>query len=73
MRGKSTILVICGLDMAMREQLAVSDIHAVIIDDPHNLSADTLPRFRPEELLQAAMNPTPSRGPQPRTKYPRRR
>lgn len=65
-----SMFVICGIDLATRTGLGG---HVVMIDDPAADAVRELRRFRPEELLQAAMNPAPSRGPKPRTKYPRRR
>lgn len=79
------VLVICGLDTELRMALtkAVMETHAniVIIDDPHNAPVDELRKdFRKfakmiefREELPAARAPIEHKGPQPRTRYPRRR
>jgi hypothetical protein len=77
------VLVICGIGPEMRRMLveAATGLHhdIVIVDDPHNEPIDELRKdFRKfakriELKLPAAVDTTPSRGPKPRTKYPRRR
>lgn len=77
------VLVICGIDMAMVDALrglTNGSAEMIVIDDPLNATTEELrkdfgkfARTIDFEKLPAARAPVEHKGPQPRTKYPRRR
>lgn len=79
------VLIICGLDIELRMALtkAVQQTHAniVIVQDATNSSVEELRKdFRKfakmiefREEMPAARKTIEHKGPQPRTRYPRRR
>lgn len=68
-----TVLVVCGMDPVLREQLTGISDQVVVLDDPHTaFDADVKRMIKSAQIFSAETKRSPPYGPQPRTKYPRR-